>query len=157
MASHFLRIVFYKKNSHGFKLFALMLPYRAIEIILNTSFLIGNWMWPASRVVFTTGKFRNNFDTRVSESGHKLKHGGEEWTTFAAVNVVLTTTTSLCLVDKVVYLYGRYERSFEEYFKFYKQGKQCLAVIPDLSSNCIYSVVYMIVNQWDATCYSFWH
>ncbi len=41
----------------------LMLPSLAIGIIINTSFLVGNWTWTASQVVFTTGKFGNNFDT----------------------------------------------------------------------------------------------
>ncbi len=40
-----------------------MLPSRAIRIIVNMSFLIGNWTWTASQVVFTIGKFGNNFDT----------------------------------------------------------------------------------------------
>ncbi len=34
-----------------------------------------------------------------------------------------------------------------------------LTKIPELSANCMYSAVnvYMIVNQWDATFYSFRH
>ncbi len=50
-----------------------------------------------------------------------------EGTTIAAVNAILTTTTSLCPVAKVV------------------------------SANCMYSAVnvYMIVNQWDATFFFF--
>ncbi len=34
-----------------------------------------------------------------------------------------------------------------------------LTEIPELSANCMYSVVnvYMIVNQWDAKLYSFRH
>ncbi len=34
-----------------------------------------------------------------------------------------------------------------------------LTEIPELSANCMYSAVnvYMIVNQWDATFYSFRH
>ncbi len=34
-----------------------------------------------------------------------------------------------------------------------------LTEIPELSANCMYSVVsvYMIVNQWGSSLYSFWH
>ncbi len=74
-----------------------MLPSRAIGIIVNTSFLIGNW---TTRVVLTTGKFGNNFDTKLSGSYTLNMVEGK---TIAAVNAVLTTTTSLCHV-KVVYL-----------------------------------------------------
>ncbi len=81
-------------------------------IIVNTSFLIGNWVWTASQVILTTGKFWNHFDTRVFELGGPYILNMVEGTIIAAVNDVLTTTTSLCLVAKVVYLKARYEWSF---------------------------------------------
>lgn len=40
-----------------------MLPPHGIDIIVKTSFLVGNW------VVLTTGKLTDNFDTRVYELG----------------------------------------------------------------------------------------
>ncbi len=64
-----------------------MLPSRAIGIIINMSFLVGN-----------------NFDNRVSELGGSYILNMVEGTTFAAVSAVLTTTTFLCIVAKVVYL-----------------------------------------------------
>ncbi len=69
----------------------------AMGIIINTSFLIGNWVWTTSQVILTTGKFGKN--------GRPYILNMVEGTIIAAVNDVLTTTTSLCLVAKVVVIY----------------------------------------------------
>ncbi len=46
-----------------------MLPSHARGIIINMSFLVGNWTQMASQIVFTTGQLRNIFDSQVSELG----------------------------------------------------------------------------------------
>ncbi len=79
-----------------------MLSSRAIGIIINRSFLIGNWM--ASQVVFTTGKFRNNFGTWVSELGGSLTLNMVEGTTIDAVKLCSHNNYIPLSIAKVVYL-----------------------------------------------------
>ncbi len=68
-----------------------------------------------------------------------------EGTTIAAVNAVLTTTTSLCLVAKVVY----YRLDTNDHSKnivcfIGSEISIYLTEIPELSANCMYSGVNVI-------------
>lgn len=46
-----------------------MLPSCAIRIMVNASFVVTNYTWMSSQVVFTTEKLGDNFDSQVPELG----------------------------------------------------------------------------------------
>jgi len=76
--------------------------------------------------------------TLIPELGGSYTLNTVEGTAIAAVNAVLTATTSLCLVAKAVCLQARYLKI-----------NMSLTQMTELSASCMYSAVkvYMTVNQ----------
>lgn len=55
------------------------------HVIINTSFLVGNWTWMASLFVFSTGKRKIFWDTRVSVLCVTWILNIAEWRTVSAI------------------------------------------------------------------------